>query len=269
MCVILVSQNPIPGVAMLILHNRDEFRDRTFEKARIHEQDGVKRINGVDLSAGGTWLTIDQNGNFSAVLNIRLKKTHYEDDLKPDLSRGQLPLQAIGLGKLPLPIEDLKRYKPFNLVFGKAAGTQSVVSSITNRVRILSEKDFALSNHSAEKTCPKSERLKKEFRARLHKDSNTEELIHLGFQLLSEKDELPEDQLLETGISVGVEKRLSANFVHLDERAYQTVLSTVIVVEKIDHKPGKKKDYRIRYIEKNHLDSGAPLNRVEIGADSN
>jgi len=93
MCLMVLNWRPDHEWPLLLVANRDEFRERLTRP--MHWWPGAAAngdlLAGKDLKAGGTWLAIDQSGRFALLTNIRpgyIGKTGSR-------SRGELPLRFL------------------------------------------------------------------------------------------------------------------------------------------------------------------------------
>jgi len=68
MCLALVAFDVVPGWAVILAANRDEYRDRP-ARAMDWWSDRPEIVGGRDLRSGGTWLAARRDGRFAAVLN--------------------------------------------------------------------------------------------------------------------------------------------------------------------------------------------------------
>ena len=70
MCLILVAWKALPGPALVVAANRDEFHARPAAPAAFWE-DRPGILAGRDLEARGTWMGVTRSGRFAAVTNYR------------------------------------------------------------------------------------------------------------------------------------------------------------------------------------------------------
>ncbi len=254
MCVLLVAKNPTHDISMAILHNRDEFADRPFEKSSVHKSNGKKLIYGTDLVGSGTWLAVSDKGEFSVALNIR---TNPNQPKKPK-SRGVPPIavltNTLGVNQYfdSIVSED---YNPFSLVVGKVGQPTQVYSSLKNLRKKYDQNILTLSNNSIDEEWEKSRRIGSDFEFKVDRLSEDSRFVEFGFDLLESKKLIQEEKLLPTtGWPKEIEKQLSSNFVTIPNTKYQTVISTVVIF---------KVDGNVRFYEKNHLNGGL-INEVSF-----
>jgi hypothetical protein len=105
----------------MIAANRDEMSSRLWRPPARHWDDHPHVIAGIDDEAGGTWMGLNDDGLFAAVLNRPGSLGPVEDKR----SRGELPLEALShaeakdaasaLGDL-----DGRAYRSFNMLIADA-----------------------------------------------------------------------------------------------------------------------------------------------------
>src|SRR6516165_2593505 len=109
MCTAILSIEP--GAPVLLAGIRDELVDRAWEPPGRHWPDHPGLIGGLDLLAGGTWLSVAPGAHRAAcVLNGRGRMA----PAQARRSRGVLPLQAAEDGKLGRA--GLAGFDPFHLL---------------------------------------------------------------------------------------------------------------------------------------------------------
>jgi uncharacterized protein with NRDE domain len=121
MCTLALFYRTLPGLPLLIAANRDEFLDRpSSEPAALCSDPWV--VAGQDLSAGGTWLGLNQLGMVVGVLNKRGPDQVVDPHRR---SRGLLCLEALQAGdptaaRALLAGAPASRYNGFNLLVATA-----------------------------------------------------------------------------------------------------------------------------------------------------
>ena len=94
MCLIVIAWQQHPEYPLIVAANRDEYYDRPTEAAHIWQQSPdssvTKILAGRDLSAGGTWLGINDKGKFTAVTNYREGIPETQPHSRGDLTTGYL-----------------------------------------------------------------------------------------------------------------------------------------------------------------------------------
>jgi uncharacterized protein with NRDE domain len=121
MCTLIVLRRPGHDWPLLLAANRDEMYQRPASPPGRHWDDRPEVVAGLDRTAGGSWLGINDHGILAAVLNR-------EGSLGPEpgkRSRGELVLEALDhaeAGEAAGALADLRpeAYRPFNLVVADA-----------------------------------------------------------------------------------------------------------------------------------------------------
>jgi hypothetical protein len=117
MCTIVLLRRPGHAWPLLIAANRDEMADRPWTPPGRHWPDRPDVVAPQDLTAGGSWLGINEHGVVAAVLNR-------PGTLGPQpgkRSRGELVLEALDhadavAAAAALIQLDTTSYRPFNLL---------------------------------------------------------------------------------------------------------------------------------------------------------
>lgn len=117
MCTLVILRKPEATWPLLIAANRDEMDNRPWRSPGRHWPDRPEVIAGLDMSAGGSWLGVNDDGLFAAILNR-------PGTLGPEAgkrSRGELVLEALDHAEAKVAAEALSdlnpdSYRPFNLV---------------------------------------------------------------------------------------------------------------------------------------------------------
>ncbi len=121
MCTLVVLRRPAAPWPLLLAANRDELVSRPARPPARHWPDRPHVRGGLDLTGGGTWLGVNDDGLVAAVLNRR-------GTLGPELgkrSRGELVLEALDHAEARDAADALralepKAYRPFNLIVADA-----------------------------------------------------------------------------------------------------------------------------------------------------
>ena len=222
MCLILLGWQAHPDFPLVVAANRDEFHARATAPADFWPQD-PRLLAGRDLVAGGTWMGITRTGRFAALTNYRDPA-----QMRPDApSRGALVshfLQgtATPLAYLQALAPQGKDYNGFNLLVGDGE-TLCWYSNISGEVQTLAPGVYGVSNELLDTPWPKVEAAKSDLSRALHALPNDTAL----FQLLRDDRIYPDDALPRTGVSLELERMLSAAFIR-NER-YGTRSSTVLL----------------------------------------
>jgi len=225
MCLIAFAIDSHPRHSLVLVANRDEFRDRGTEPARFWD-DAPHVLAGRDLQAGGTWIGVTTGGKVAAVTNYR--DTRQQVATPP--SRGMLV--ADYLRDESMTPDDLhahlassgNRYDGFNLIYGSVKElyyfTNRGGSSGPVKAGI-----HALSNHLLDTRWPKvvaaMERLESFMR-------QPEPELGALIRLLGDPTPFGDELLPDTGIGPEWERFLSPLFIEGDY--YGTRSTTAILV---------------------------------------
>ncbi len=224
MCFIVFALRAHPDYPLIVAANRDEFFAR--EATPAHQWDsGI--IAGKDVEQGGTWLGVNQRGQFAAITNYRAPAlyTHGKQ------TRGRLPVnfllaetfteQDVFSNRLR---EGFPHHNPFNLLYGNADSLR-FGSNITANIVSVNAGIHALSNSSLNTPWPKVVRGKRAMSCWIESAGfdHTDAL----FELLASDRLSYEAELPNTGVAKGVEKNLSSIFVRGEH--YGTRCSTLIM----------------------------------------
>jgi len=117
MCTLVMLRRPADPWPLLLAANRDEMVDRPWSAPGRHWPDRPEVVAGLDLTAGGSWLGLNDHGVVAAVLNRR-------SSLGPapgKRSRGELVLEALDHADAVAAAEALAElnpaaYRSFNMV---------------------------------------------------------------------------------------------------------------------------------------------------------
>lgn len=117
MCTVALLHRPGHDWPLLFAGNRDEMQDRPWQPPARHWSDRPEVFGGLDETAGGSWLALNDHGLIACVLNRR-------GSLGPDRykrSRGELVLEALDhaeASEAAHALADLNchAYRSFNLI---------------------------------------------------------------------------------------------------------------------------------------------------------
>ena len=221
MCLIAWNWQPDSETPLLLLANRDEFYARP--TLPMHWWDGGQVLAGKDLQAGGTWLGIGRNGLVAALTNHRSQT----NDPEAKQSRGALVSDFLQgnttapdyLAALTLRADD---YNPFNLIVFDGLHFMGFESR-NKRVILLSPGVGAVSNADFDTPWPKLSRLKSNLQVQCQNGkTDVSDLL----PLLQDKSMAADSALPQTGVSLELERLLSATFIqsaHYGTRACSVV----------------------------------------------
>ena len=117
MCTVVILRRPGHDWPLLLAGNRDEMKNRPWQPPARHWPDRPELVAGLDATAGGTWLGLNDHGVVATVLNR-------DGTLGPQSgkrSRGELVLEALDHADAAAAADALshldgRAYRPFNLV---------------------------------------------------------------------------------------------------------------------------------------------------------
>ena len=117
MCTIVILRRPGHPWPLILAANRDEMLDRSWRPPGRHWPNRAEVVAGMDETAGGSWLALNDHGVVAGVLNR-------VDSLGPEAgkrSRGELVLEALDHADASTAANYLSRldpaaYRSFNLV---------------------------------------------------------------------------------------------------------------------------------------------------------
>ena len=228
MCLILFAINKHPEFPLIVAANRDEFFSRPTLAADFWK-DQPHILAGRDLTAGGTWLGVNTNGQFTAVTNFR-DGAKAQD--KPG-SRGQLTRQFL-LDEPPvdeyfaqLQATD-NHYNGYNLLAGNAQQLGFRNNHSGETYHRLEPGIYGLSNASLNSDWPKVNSGRQELGEILEASwKPLEDRVEDLFTLLADDRIAPDDQLPNTGIDKARESLLSSRFINVPD--YGTRASTIVL----------------------------------------
>jgi len=244
MCILFIAIKQHPLYPLIIAANRDEFHKRPTQAAHFWEgdekplagkesiagekpSDEKKLLAGKDLTAGGTWMGINNAGSIAALTNIRAPGKE-----RPNaVTRGELVAnflkQNVDHSEYLKKLEDSHlQYNGYNLLFGDLKKLQ-VYNSFENTVDELTDGVYGLSNANLNSPWPKLD-MGRSALAKYCKSTEALDHEHL-FELLGNNLPANDDELPNTGIPVEWEKKLSSIFITSEE--YGTRSSTVLLID--------------------------------------
>lgn len=157
MCVLAFAWHAHPRWRLVMAGNRDELHARPAAPlARWDTPDHV--IAGRDLTAGGTWLGVSEQGRFAVVTNLR----GFGLPLPDRASRGALVRDLLaGDGPYAAPDAiDLAAFNPFNLIFVDAEGPRFLTNRPEPMQAALAPGLYGLSNGALDEPWPKTVQIK-------------------------------------------------------------------------------------------------------------
>lgn len=223
MCLLAFAIDPTPDVRLVVAANRDEFYERPTSAAAFWA-DHSQILGGRDLQGGGTWLGVTRAGRFAALTNLRDPRAGNAGPTRGELPAGFLASER-SAGDWADDIGPRRTlYRGFNLVvFDGSEGRY--VSELADAPAPVASGVHALSNARLDVPWPKVRRIGRGVRHALAtgRAVDTEEL----FQLLTDEQVAPDEELPDTGVGLELERALSPTFIR--GATYGTRCSTVVV----------------------------------------
>tara|TARA_R110001592_G_scaffold42588_6_gene138178 strand:+ start:23074 stop:23823 length:750 start_codon:yes stop_codon:yes gene_type:complete len=205
---------------LTLLGNRDEFHARPTREADFWTDDDLPGLlAGKDLDAGGTWLGVTRGQRFAALTNIRAPGA-----AAAPRSRGRLALDYLaGTTNAKDYLEHLagvaEQYGGFNLLIGDADQLW-YFNSHDQQAEQIRPGVYGLSNGNLCSGWPKQQRLRDGLAA--DPDGDPAALL----ELLADTHIYPDNELPSTGITLELERLLSAAFIVGEQ--YGTRASTLL-----------------------------------------
>lgn len=248
MCLIVIGWQVDTRYPLAVAANRDEFFARpTAALSWWTDHPGI--LAGRDQQDGGTWLGITRTGRFAAI-------TNYRDPVRLRSgvpSRGRLVSDFLAGNETPG--DYLRRIEPlsqacngFNLLVADA-NELWWHSNISGETRKLAPGIYGVSNHLLDTPWPKLLGAKRTFADALPDLPATDEL----FTLLRDDTQHPDEVLPSTGVSLALERKLSAIFVKT--QGFNTRSSAVL---------WRNAAGNISFDEQTWLEDGNPGQRVHM-----
>lgn len=229
MCLIVFAWQVVPGVPVIACANRDEFYDRPALPAAPWPGN-PDMIAGRDLHGGGSWMGVNKKGpngpRFAALTNIRCPQ-----DTRTDApTRGALVADFLN-SELSAPdyLAQLAAsgaaYNGYNLILGD----RTALYWYSNRAgadprngQPLPPGIYGISNGLLDDPWPKVLRTKAQFASLLCLGAPEEAF----FEMLADTTRAPDQRLPQTGVTLAMERVLSAVCIETDD--YGTRTSTVV-----------------------------------------
>ncbi len=216
MCLIAWNWQPGSATPLLLLSNRDEFYARA--ALPLHwwdtsvENPGTAStvLAGKDLQAGGTWLGVSRNGRLAALTNVRSGAPQRTDTP----SRGELVAAFLHsdttaddfLRQLAGQAQD---YNPFNLLV--CDGHQLMgLHSRTAEIQTLPAGGGGVSNAAFHTPWPKLTQLRQRLQTQIDQAQTSAQQL---LPLLHDRTLAADAKLPDTGVSLELERALSATFI--------------------------------------------------------
>ncbi len=247
MCLILLAWRVRADYPLVVAANRDELHARAAATAAWGTNPRI--LAGRDLSAGGAWLGVTEDGHFAALTNYR-DPTRARPGAP---TRGALVPMILAQRKgaeqqLQQLHEIASAYNGFNVLFSDGEQV-AVYESVIDRSRVLPPGVYGLSNHLLDTPWPKVVGAKAALAAALARLPDEDALLELL------RDDRPADDhaLPRTGLSLEWERLLSSAFICSPQ--YGTRCSTIVLIDGAG---------QVRFTEWTWNPSGALAGKVEF-----
>jgi len=137
MCTLLILFRPKDKWPLIIAGNRDEMIDRPWLSPGKHWPDSPNIIAGKDLTAGGSWLGINEHGLVATILN----RSNSLGPSSNKLSRGNIVIDVLNKNNIEDALSYIKsinnsKWKPFNLFLANNKRAYWIKSNGKDKIEI-------------------------------------------------------------------------------------------------------------------------------------
>lgn len=236
MCLVALAFDASKRFPLAIASNRDEFFERP--TARLawwspgHADPEI--LAGRDLQHGGTWLGLTAQGRLALVTNVRDPQSFHVDapsrgEIVPMWLRGDLPFDRFW------PRVAVAGYNGFNLIAADfAEGSCYWASNTQGLPKRLDKGLYGLSNALLDTPWPKAQTLKSRLAEAMERCERADDLAEDLFGALADRSIYADEALPHTGVSLDLERALSAAFIRTADGRYGTRCSTLVITEKVN-----------------------------------
>lgn len=222
MCLISFNWLNHPVYKLILVANRDEFFDR--QTNSLHRWPSGFYA-GKDLRGGGTWMGVHPKGKFAALTNFR----HQKSIRQTPISRGKLVKGFLECEDSPFEYleklqENMHRYDGFNLLVANSQ-EMGYLSNHRQGIQKVGKGVHGISNAFLDTPWPKVDLAKRDLADLIFKEEFS---IDALMGTVQSRDLVPDEQLPNTGISLAMERELSAQFIRKGDE-YGTVNTTVVL----------------------------------------
>lgn len=235
MCLIALAIDQSRRFPLVVAANRDEYFQRP--SARLAwwtpEDGGPSILGGRDLEAGGTWLGLTAQGRLAMVTNVRDPsradpEAPSRGQIVPQWLRGTEPTDRFWMRTA------LSGYNGFNLIAADfQRGECFWASNLRAHPRRLERGIYGVSNAALDTTWPKTTALKQRLHRAVGETGSVDALASELFTALGDRQIAADSELPATGVSLELERALSAAFIRMPERGYGTRCSTLVISERV------------------------------------
>ena len=245
MCLAAIALGQDPRFPCVLWSNRDEFFSRAAQPMQwwTPQAEAPQILSGRDLSAGGTWLGLNERGSLALLTNVREPaKTFPVSPSRGEIVPTWLTLQG---EKSALTSWAAEHRRGFNFLAVELAALQSALPAnltakfLSNRTEpqmtSLHAGVHGVSNAALNTPWPKLVAIKQKLRRALASADSVHSIMSDGFAALADRSAAPAHELPNTGLTYEREVQLSSAFIHIvgttPEQDYGTRCSTIVVVE--------------------------------------
>lgn len=225
MCIVAFAWRAHPRWKLVVIGNRDELHGRP--AAGLHRwEDSSRVLGGKDLTAGGTWLGISEEGRFAVVTNVA-NGSHADPKMA---SRGKLLKDYLtGDGHFAdLSTIDPAAFNPFNLIAVDEEQARLLSNHPVPTDRPLDPGFYGLSNGPISNPWPKSHHLVARLQDQL--DNDDQNLRSLLDELQDEQRFEQNGGTIENGNSSDADTYRSSP-VFIRNSVYGTRCSTIVAIK--------------------------------------
>ncbi len=221
MCLILFSHKVIPGIALQLAANRDEFFARPTTPAAWWP-DHPHILAGRDLQAGGTWLGVSRSGRYAALTNFRDPASRRDDaPSRGALISDFLLSEETPAGYLEQIAPRTSQYNGFSLLVGQGTDLWFLSNRGQQAVKV-APGIHGLSNHLLDEPWPKVTKGISKLGTLVAQPFAAEDY----FSVLADETQASDAELPRTGIAIERERKSSA--IRIRDAVYGTRCSTVL-----------------------------------------
>ena len=230
MCLAVIAYQSAEKWPLVLVTNRDEVHTRNAIPVGPWV-DHPSIVAGRDVTGGGTWLGLSTEGRIALLTNVREPGRHIPD--AP--TRGQLTERFLLAEDSPADHarslqDDMNRYNGFNLLIGDMNELWYVSNRSNRSPHKLHPGVFGLSNAELQTPWPKLVKTRDAVASHLESLSTTNQDLdyQVLFDIMSDRQTPPDDQLPSTGVGIERERMLGSPFIKSE--TYGTRCTTIVMV---------------------------------------
>lgn len=235
---------------LVILYNRDEYRDRPSEPLQRWDTRPVI-YGGKDPKSQGTWLAISETGKFAALTDFHHAHPTLHEVTE---SRGKLLMNYLKSDLDPdsflrRTVQERKHTHPCNLILGDHHSLY-YACSISRIEEELSPGIHNLSDYFMDTPMPKCKYVQHAMAQRLQDERLTSKEREELFDLLARPMRFPDAELPHRGFDLRYESEMSPLFIHTEH--YGTLSSAIITVDNTGQVAFSERNYQPGLPHKTH-----------------